>query len=51
MNALSNVFFAASPDARTDAHPAKTIAQCCGLELVASLCVAAYSLDLSVEFF
>jgi hypothetical protein len=50
MNALSNVF-AASPDARTDVHPAKTITQCCGLVLVASLCAAACSLDLSVAFF
>jgi hypothetical protein len=46
MNALSNVSMRAIPDARTDAHPAKT--NC--FVLGASLCVESYDLDLSAGF-
>ena len=51
MNALSKVSMRAIPDARTDAHPLKTIALFCGLVLGTSLCVAGYGLDLSAGFF
>ena len=49
MNALSNVSMRAIPDARTDAHPTKTIALFCSLVLGASLCVEPYDVDLSAE--
>jgi hypothetical protein len=50
MNALSKVSMRAIPDARTDAHPAKTIALFCSFVLGASLCVESYDLDLSAGF-
>jgi hypothetical protein len=50
MNALSNVSIRAIPHARTDAHPAKTIALFCSLVLGASLCVETYDLNLSARF-
>jgi hypothetical protein len=39
MNALSSVSMRAIPDARTDAHPARTIALSCSLVLGTSPCV------------
>ena len=45
MKALANVSMRAIPDARTDAHPLKTIALFCGLVLGASLCMATFGLD------
>jgi hypothetical protein len=50
MNALSNVSMRAIPDARTHAHPTKTIALFCSLVLGASLCVESHDLDLSAGF-
>ena len=50
MDALSNVAMRSIPDARTDAHPAKTIALFSSLVMGASLCVESYDLDLSAGF-
>ena len=45
MKALSNVSMRAIPDARTDAHPLKTIDLFCDLVLGASLSMATFDLD------
>jgi hypothetical protein len=51
LNAISNVYTRAIPEAQPSVHPLKTIALFCGIGLVTSFCMASFGLDIGAGFF
>jgi hypothetical protein len=51
MIAIAKVLTLAFPGSSLEAEILKTIAICCGVGVLASLCAASYGLDLSPGFF